>query len=138
MTLRNRFLARGDAMRVVASTDPADSPNRVTFAGSPPNCDVLLNPLQGCNLIEKAVIPRTVVGRLRGQFGMGEETHGAKAVIERNYDHTMGCKSDAVVAIFRSAANPVAATVQPHHHRQARLMRPVGHPGIQKKTILRR
>jgi hypothetical protein len=79
----------GEAIRYMTLRPPADSPAMVTLAGSPPKAAMLLlDPAQGRDLVQQAVVARDVVRRLRAELGMGHVAQHAQAVVDRDDDQT--------------------------------------------------
>ena len=53
--------------------------------------DVLLNPVEGFNLVKNAVVSRYSVRTLCRKFRMCEESEYAETVVERNENYILGC-----------------------------------------------
>ncbi len=70
---------------------------------------VFPHPLQSCKPIKKDIVAGTAMGRFGGVFGMGEEAHNAKPVINGDKDDAVSYQGDAIIAAFGSAANAAIA-----------------------------
>src|ERR1044072_2220980 len=75
-----RFTENGYARRVAAK-----------------GCDIFLDPFQGGNLIEYAVIARRMIGRFSSQFRVREVTERAEAIVDRNEDYAFFGKGSYII-----------------------------------------
>src|SRR5690606_12600600 len=60
--------------------------------------DVFVDPAEGSDLIEQAVVARGVLGRLGRQLGMRKEAEDAKPVVDRDDDESAGGEALTVVS----------------------------------------
>ena len=96
----SRFAADGDLARI-----PSKS------------CDVLANPLQRGHLIEKPVVSRRLVRRLRSKLRMREKPENSQAVVDVHHHNAVPGDAFAVVACLIAAAGGKPAAIKPDVNR---------------------
>lgn len=90
-----------------------------------------MHPLQGRDLVEQAPIGGRPVD-LREAL----DTH---AIVERHHDDTaVPCEAPAVVLRQACRADPVGATLNPHHDRQSRARTGFGRPDVDRQPVVAR
>ena len=81
-------------------------------------CDVLLDPLQGFNLVEDTIVARHLVRTLGSQIWMAEETEDAQTVVDGN-EHNVLCAPLLSVELWlRTKALAITTTMNPKGNRQ--------------------
>ena len=104
---------------------------------APKGGDVLLDPVQGENLVENAVVAGDAFLCLLLQGGVGEEAKGVHPVVDGHQNHALFGKALAVKLLFRAAPVQKGAPVNPKEHRQPGLGRGGGRgPDVQVQAVL--
>ena len=117
---------------------PADSPNRVTRSGSPPNAAMLSCTQRSAASTSRR--PRLESNRRRGavEFGQVEESQSAEPIVHGDDDRFAAAgQRPAVVQRLARRAEDVGPAVHPDHHRLAVARRGVGgRPDVQGQAVL--
>ena len=111
------------------------SEDRDPFRIASERANVALNPLQGRDHVEQAVVPGHVLGRLRAQLRMREEAQNPHPISDSDQHHAALGQLVAAVDRDRRGAAVEAASVNPDQHRDAILRRFRRSPHIQVQAI---
>ena len=114
----NSPAAAGLPSSVVTMPPPADSPNKVTRSGSPPNAAMLSRTQVSAAKTSRR--PRLVAKRPIVERREVEEPQRTQPIVHRHHDDvTAHSQLAPVVKRLAGGAEDVGATVHPHHHRLA-------------------
>ena len=97
--------------------------------------DVVLDPMQCGNLVHETVIARGVVFGFGGQFGMGKESEGAHAVVERDDDHAGAGKGLSIVDRTVTGATGEPAAIDVNEDGKMRGRGWLRRPDVQKQAV---
>ena len=75
-------------------------------------CDVVLDPLDGCYLIERAIVARGMMCRASGKLRMCEETKHTLTIVGRDGYDAMMSQRIACIAWLRTRATHQATTIE--------------------------
>ncbi len=98
--------------------------------------DVVLNPMQGCELVKKAVVARAETVILLSQKRMGQETEHADTIVDGHENHALLGILLTVEFDFIAVAVVERAAVNPHHDREFRVSAGCRSPDIQIEAVL--
>lgn len=98
-------------------------------------CDVFVDPLQGEDLIQEAVIAGGVLRGFDGECRMSEKAEDAEAVIDRHDKDAVSGQGSVVVKRAWAGTAQVGSTVDPEHHRQRLFCRPIGNTDVEIETV---
>ncbi len=128
--------ARGLTSRSRMLMAPADSPNTVTLAGSPPKPAMLrLHPPQSRDLVEQTVVAGHPLGGLRRQGRVSQEAQRTQPVVDGHHHHALGSQVLSAVDGHRARTGLEAAPVDPHHDREPLVGRLRRRPHVEVETV---
>src|ERR1700730_11558709 len=94
-----------------------------------------MHPLEGRNLIQKAVVAGGVVRRFFGELGMGEKAEDGEPVVDAYKHHAVASQAFAIEVVAGGGAAVITAAVNPQHHRLARFGGPLWRPDIEEEAV---
>ena len=99
--------------------------------------DILLDPLQGLDLVEDTIVARHLMRALGREGGVNEEAEHTKTVVDGDEHHILGTPLLTVELWLRAEALAIATAMNPQRHRQflAHLTRCL-RPHIQIEAVL--
>ena len=109
---------RGLAERTCAATAAALSEDHDIVGIASELCDVLLDPLEGLDLVHDAVVAGGSVLVLRDQVGMRHESEHAEAVVDGHEDHVLGSELVTVELGLEAPAFAQSSAMDPHGDRK--------------------
>ena len=87
------------------------------------------------HLVHEPVVAGSVMGRLSGEVGMGEESEDAEAVVDGYEDYTMIHERAVFVESARCGAPFVGAAVNPEHDGKGLGDGPLGNDDVEEEAI---
>ena len=114
---------------------PADSPNNVTFAGSPPNAAMFsFTQRSSVDLVAQAPVARSAVV-IGTEPGVSEEPERAKSIVDGDHDGALGGQVRPAEQSARARTRREPTAVQPHHDRPTTVI-DAERPHVEVEAIL--